>query len=125
MTDTTREDYDDTEELVRYVLKYYPGFKTHLESQIVKAIWVRAQEANDPDFAAKFRKRFGLEDDARVAEALEAGPETCRRVIAHRILCDHADEIDVNRCPRCRRIARTPKARQCFRCGHDWHESTH
>ena len=28
----------------------------------------------------------------------------------------------VNRCPACNRVVRTPEAKQCFWCGHDWHK---
>ncbi len=31
--------------------------------------------------------------------------------------------ITVNRCSQCSRIVRTPKAKQCLWCGHDWHET--
>jgi uncharacterized C2H2 Zn-finger protein len=27
----------------------------------------------------------------------------------------------VNRCPRCGEVAKTPKAKQCRFCKHDWH----
>jgi len=38
-----------------------------------------------------------------------------------RILKDHQGEIVLNCCPRCNALARTPRARQCRSCGHDWH----
>jgi hypothetical protein len=38
-----------------------------------------------------------------------------------RILNEHRDQIVLNCCPRCGGLARTPKARQCGSCGHDWH----
>ena len=38
-----------------------------------------------------------------------------------RILNDHRDQIAFNCCPRCGDLARTPTARQCRACRHDWH----
>ena len=46
----------------------------------------------------------------------KAGIEAARRLLA-----DHREEIVVNRCPRCRRIVRTPKAKLCLWCGYSWH----
>jgi hypothetical protein len=40
-----------------------------------------------------------------------------------RILGEHGNEIIFNHCPRCGALARTPKARQCRFCRHDWHSA--
>ena len=40
-----------------------------------------------------------------------------------RILNQHRNEIFLNYCPQCGKLARTPKTRQCRFCGHDWHDS--
>jgi hypothetical protein len=31
------------------------------------------------------------------------------------------DKTESKRCPKCDRIARTPEAKQCLWCGHNWH----
>jgi len=41
--------------------------------------------------------------------------------IAQRLLDEHGDEIFLNLCSKCGGLCRTPKAKQCLRCGHDWH----
>lgn len=33
----------------------------------------------------------------------------------------YKDKIDLNNCPKCGKTARTPKAKQCRFCRHDWH----
>jgi len=33
----------------------------------------------------------------------------------------HKNEIYLNNCPKCGKITRTPKAKQCRFCHHDWH----
>jgi hypothetical protein len=43
---------------------------------------------------------------------------------AERIIRDHLDKIALNCCPQCGRLARTPTARQCRFCRHDWHNET-
>lgn len=50
------------------------------------------------------------------------GPEAFRRRVCRRILADAAGEVFVNRCPRRGKVVRTPRARQCFWCGFDWHQ---
>jgi ribosomal protein L40E len=42
---------------------------------------------------------------------------------AQRILDKHSDEIVFNYCPRCGALAKTPKARQCRVCHHDWYSA--
>ncbi len=40
-------------------------------------------------------------------------------IIATRILKKHPEVI--NNCPKCKRLARTPKAKQCRYCFHSWY----
>jgi hypothetical protein len=42
---------------------------------------------------------------------------------AQRILDESCNEVAFNYCPRCGALARTPKARQCRFCRHDWHSA--
>ncbi|MBJ6760071.1 hypothetical protein JGU66_04800 [Myxococcaceae bacterium JPH2] len=55
--------------------------------------------------------------NAALADGLDAAEHNFR----NRVLKDHAQDIHINRCGQCNRIVRTPKARQCFWCGYDWH----
>ncbi len=41
--------------------------------------------------------------------------------LARLLLEDYRDKIYMNNCPVCGKLARTPHARQCRHCGHDWH----
>lgn len=45
-----------------------------------------------------------------------------RKRVVERILRDHASEVVLNRCPKCDGLCRTPRAKQCMRCGHSWRE---
>jgi hypothetical protein len=44
-----------------------------------------------------------------------------KRKIAEYLLENYESEIFINNCPNCKQLARTPKAKQCRHCGHDWH----
>jgi len=60
--------------------------------------------------------------DPKVLELLKDGyDEFNKKRVVERIYKEHFDELDLNRCPKCNRIARTPKAKQCRYCKHDWH----
>jgi len=66
-------------------------------------------------------RRHGIAGDQEAAAALADGAETFRRSVCRRVLADHEAEVFVNRCPSCGRVVRTPRAKQCFWCGQDWH----
>ncbi|HEX6180255.1 MAG TPA: hypothetical protein VFZ47_03370 [Chitinophagaceae bacterium] len=61
--------------------------------------------------------QFGNE---KVNELVKLGKEKMEMAIAERLLKDHGDEL-INNCPKCGRLARTPYAKQCRHCKHDWH----
>ena len=41
--------------------------------------------------------------------------------LAKLILDKFRDKVFFNNCPKCEQLARTPSAKQCRFCGHDWH----
>lgn len=109
----------------RYVWANYPGFATLLESTALKVAGYRARRRRAPALltdALDRALRTGKLDSA-VAHALEVGPTAVEDAVATRILRDHAHEIVLARCPECAALLRTPRARQCLACGHDWHVS--
>ena len=44
-----------------------------------------------------------------------------REIVATKLLIKYNDKVVLNKYPKCRKIARTPKAKQCRFCRHDWH----
>ena len=76
-------------------------------------------ELRNTNKAAHLRKF--LSDDPEVLRLTADGLGQFVVRTAERILMEHKSEIAFNRCPRCRGVARTPKARQCRFCGLDWH----
>jgi hypothetical protein len=58
-------------------------------------------------------------DDPNVWRLFKKGRVRLLKDAAERILDEHRDEI--MRCDKCGGVLRTPKARQCFNCGYDWH----
>jgi hypothetical protein len=115
-------DYDEDRELTRYVWDYFTHHMTDFERQVGLAIIGRQKVANaGADFSHPGAVRWGRTDDPEVNAALADGPEKFRRRVCSRVLAEAGSKVLVNRCPRCNRVVRTPRARQCFWCGFDWH----
>jgi len=112
-----------------YVFRYYSSFMTpteiatgrHLETAM-KATHGRS----DPAAQAEAEKRpelfrRWLSEDPSILLLARDGYDAFVERTAERILKERGAEIYFNVCPRCERLTRTPKARQCRFCGHDWH----
>lgn len=67
----------------------------------------------------KIEKMYGFANE-KVNALVALGKERLQLRIAERLLKEHENEI-INNCPKCGRLARTPKAKQCRYCGFDWH----
>jgi ssDNA-binding Zn-finger/Zn-ribbon topoisomerase 1 len=126
MTTGNGSSYDEREALTAYVLEWYGHLMTESECEGMRAIHfeekARVLGERDEDVAASYRRlgrRFAETRAAR--KALRMGADEFRRRVCDRILAVHRREVMINRCPRCRRIVRTPRAEQCFWCGNDWH----
>ena len=112
--------YDEQAILTDYVWSHC----THLMSQFdqvgLKAANARFKAENSsPEMAKKILARWGAENNPEVTEALERGGDEFREAVRDRVLRDHPEVI--NRCPCCKKVVRTPKAKQCRWCQHDWH----
>lgn len=66
-------------------------------------------------------KRGWLSNDPKVLELLSNGIDKFRENTNKRIIADHPEALNFNNCPKCGELARTPFAKQCRYCGHDWH----
>jgi hypothetical protein len=119
--------YDDESVLTRYVWDNYQPLMTDFERRVGLAIIgrLKAEAAtSSPQARELLLERWGQRGDLEVESALVNGPESFRRQVCQRLLTYFDSEIFVNRCPQCQRVVRTPRAKQCFWCGHDWHEAT-
>ncbi len=117
-------DYNEEAVLKDYVIKYFSRLMTTNELLGFKAVHAdsKALEA-EPEMARVVRGRWGSEDNPEVQAALHDGPEAFRDAVFKRLMSEHPEEIFINRCPSCDKICRTPRAKQCRWCYHDWHNS--
>lgn len=57
-----------------------------------------------------------------ITQYLKNGYEEFELSVAQRIMEETPDQVFLNHCTKCHTLARTPYARQCRFCGHDWHD---
>ena len=115
--------------LANYVIRYYVHFMTKSEKLAFRHLSATAKFSHGrTDSTAQQEARSArrvpdglLSNDTEVLALAQDGMEVFVQRTAERIMAAHQHEIFVNRCPRCGEVAKTPKARQCRLCRHDWH----
>ena len=112
-----------------YVVRWYARLMTPVELRAQRHLFAAIKATrgrSDVEAQREARKsivhsRF-LSDDADVLGLTGAGYEAFVERTAARILDECRSEVFFNRCPKCGGLARTPTARQCRFCAHDWHD---
>lgn len=120
---------DYAPELVGYVIRYYAHLMT-VPERLANRHLIGAMKAthgkSDVEAQAEARNVWSfskwMSNEPEVLSLAANGYEAFIQRTAARILNEHSDKIFFNRCPKCGRLARTPQARQCRSCGHDWHK---
>ena len=116
-------------EKARYVLRYYAHLMTTKERLASRHLFGTEKATHGrTDTAAQSEVRNSshplselLSNDSDVLRLASDGSDVFVVRTAQRILDEHSNEIVFNYCPRCGALAKTPKARQCRFCRHDWH----
>jgi hypothetical protein len=118
------------EHLTWYVISHYGGCMTKQEWLADRTFTTRlkAQFRNARESLESVQRRIVKEGgeplwttDPEALALMTHGLEPFRLAVRERILRDHPDKVVLNYCPKCGGLARTPKARQCQWCFHDWH----
>jgi hypothetical protein len=120
----------DMDELTRYVFRNYSSLLTPLEADGFRRILddtmdrVRAESDLPAEHMIELEIRrwvYASVFSGRIEVSMDALRFMER--VRDRVLRDHADEVLLNRCPRCDALARLPTARLCRYCHYDWHEA--
>jgi hypothetical protein len=112
------------QETANYLVRYFPNLynetemlaKEHMEISLL----LDTPEAIE-NHKALYGKDGSLSEDKEVLKLVELSEGDFNLVVAARMLRDHKDQIHFNYCEKCNALARTPCAKQCRYCGHDWH----
>ena len=107
-------------ELEDYIYEYCKEYMTQDEFMAHKVLLYKTPNTSEA-MIARMREQEWFNDEPHILAMLADGfPEFKRRVV-ERIWREHKDVLPLNLCPKCNLIARTPLARQCRFCKHDWH----
>jgi hypothetical protein len=118
-------------QIANYVVHFHSHLMTDTEVKAqrhlfatMKATMGRSDEpAQRETQKDKIHSRM-LSDEPNVLSLTREGYERFQLTTAARILRDSGDKVLFNYCPRCGKLARTPTAKQCRYCGHDWHRTS-
>ena len=111
-------------EIIDYILFYF----SHLMNRNEAMAWrhyttsYKTKDSNVSDNRRKLYFEKGwMTEEPEVLKLLDNGIDNFRLKTAERIVREDNDKIFYNNCPKCGKLARTPKAKQCRFCNHDWH----
>jgi hypothetical protein len=117
-------DYDDARALRAYVGEHCRHLMTPLERRIsdyLVPIVSNSSEEKIRRLNEFMEERDGHVPDEEIIAAYTKPYAENNQIAIERVIAECAHQLNINRCPECRRIARTPKAAQCMWCGYDWH----
>jgi hypothetical protein len=107
----------DDKQKLQYVFRYFFYLTNRHERLAYTNLGLKAKNVGSNAHVKQ------LSNDPQVLLLEAGGLEEFQARTARRIMADHADKVFFNYCPACNALARTPRARQCRFCGHDWHHS--
>ena len=120
--------YDEDTVLTDYVCNHYGHLFSKQEALVANWLLHRAKLRSLRQGCLSSRvleeRRLQIERllDPKVREEVASNPQAFRTRVRKRILRERANEVNLNRCPRCGRVPRTPLARRCRWCFHSWYE---
>lgn len=105
------------DELVQYIFRNYSGLLNLKEHVIWQYYLLNAKGRKDT--IARLESIYKLHG---IADLIDCGENEFYTNATNRILKEHANDIYFNYCPKCGNLTRTPKAKQCLKCKHNWHD---
>jgi|GEM_PF-391515 len=117
-------------ETAQYIVNYFSSFLTEQEKMAIRhthslfKIENRDGSSSNTQVEQMYKKVGWLTEDESVLNLLKDGYDAFEIKVANRILKEYPDEIFINNCPQCNKLARTPYAKQCRHCSYDWHNKT-
>src|SRR5688572_1232 len=108
-------------ELIDYIFKYCGKYFWEKE---LKAHWnlralIQSEGSNIAMYKVLQHNEF-ISADPEILDLIKDGFEVYKIRVATRIFKQYKEELDLNLCPKCGKIARTPRAKQCRFCFYSW-----
>jgi hypothetical protein len=109
-------------ELVEYIFNYEDKFMTADEMMAAGRIKIilTAEDQRERLLEGRKIKLEILTNETR-KQMLADGFDAFKLRVVTRIYTQHKNELQLNLCPNCGKLARTPLAKQCRSCFYDWH----
>ena len=110
------------DDLTRYIVCHFSHLMTPDERTAYKTVLAeeKATATTSPGMQKAIRQLW-VSEAPEAKRLLQDGPEAFLLKVRERILNDHGERLELNLCPVCGSLARTPKAKQCPKCFHSWH----
>jgi hypothetical protein len=114
---------DITIEKADYIIAYYSNLMNLEERKALRhhISTFKLEGTADGRLTRMYLKTGWLTDDPLILNYLGEGYVQFTLNCAERILKDNPDKVSFNLCRVCKKLARTPEAKQCRWCGYDWH----
>jgi hypothetical protein len=114
----------DDDAFEQYYLAYYLAYYFHpqlipSERNLLWACHVSRLAGEDSERRERLVRKAGCSEEA-MQEVAERDLENTIREVSEAALQREGSNIFINRCPKCHRLARTPRAKQCQWCYHSW-----
>ncbi len=105
-----------------YYITNYDWLMTPKERLALRQLTLqeKVNHAASPAMKKLLVDRWGS-DDQEILAIVEMGWERFLQMVYDRIVGDHPNEL--GKCPKCQKLTATLQAKQCFACGHDWHDN--
>lgn len=111
-------------EKAKYIITYFSNLLSQEENIAIKhtnSCIIRGDDFEKPTIRNFYLKHGWITEDQKVLQLLLNGYDNFQIQTAKRILEQNPDKVFFNECQKCGKLARTPFARQCRFCGHNWH----
>jgi hypothetical protein len=111
-------------ETANYIKNYFSNLMTDDEKLALKYHMYTYKTEDNPKMRKLMVEKGWISEQPEIQKFLKNGYDDFELKIALRIITESAGKVFFNNCPKCKKLARTPYARQCRHCGHAWHELT-
>lgn len=123
----TEVDYQEA----KYIIDYFPRLMSQEERRALNHFMLSNKLGTKDKYSSLkqfqsrkkfFKEKLGYEENAELLKRFEHGYEHFAIQTAKRIKKDTPKDFRLNDCPKCGFLTRTPYAKQCRKCCHNWHD---
>ncbi|WP_137904044.1 hypothetical protein [Chryseobacterium sp. 2VB] len=111
-------------ETIDYIIRYFSKLMTKDEALALNHHMYTLKSSENTRMRNIMIERGWINSDPEVIQLLEHGYEVFEQNVVTRIMKETPEKVFFNNCPKCHKLARTPRAKQCRYCGYNWHHLT-